>query len=283
MKILVIGDAMVDVYYEGAVTRLNPEKHSAPLVSVSKVTRLPGGAANVAKNLTNLGVDAPLISGKGSIVKSRVVDDSGVICRFDQDDELVSVEAKDLPEELFADLDGLVISDYAKGSLTPYVAGKIKELAKCPIFVDTKQHPAPWVGGATCFFPNATEFGEHAYDYKLAKLTLVKLGGGGAQVYRAGVRSEKFPSLTTVVSNVSGAGDTVVAAFAAAYCALKNLHKSPELEYCSSIFAMQAAAVAVSKPLTYAPLLREILEEFPDIHPEIMGELTGRSWEAEGA
>jgi hypothetical protein len=46
---------------------------------------------------------------------------------------------------------------------------------------------------------------------------------------------------------------------------------------------MQAAAVAVSKPLTYAPLLREILEEFPDIHPEIMGELTGRVWEAEGA
>lgn len=276
MKILVIGDAMVDEYVVGRIKRLNPECHSAPLVSVENTFILPGGAANVEANLLALGVEASLVSGAGIIKKFRVVDESGVVCRFDHGEELLPIGEDQITDEVLNDLDALIISDYGKGSITPALSNQLRYNSQFPIFVDTKSHPEPWVNFAKCLFPNLAEFNHYPYDYKAARLTMLKLGSGGAQFYRIGLRSEKLRSMATKVSNVTGAGDTVIAAFATAYCALKNYCTGPILEFQAADFAMQAAAVAVSKPLTYAPTIQEICDAFPgQVHKTIEGILKG--------
>ena len=259
MRFLVVGDSMLDVYWTGHISRLNPEKHSSPLVHVRGTVELPGGASNVAKNLEALGMSVALVSGVGHIVKHRIMDEDGVICRFDMGDELLPIEASQLPDEKF---DAVVVADYAKGSVNANVALEIKNKYGSPIFVDTKSHPAPWINAATCLFPNAAEFTEYSYDYKCASLVLVKQGPKGAQLFRKGVRAEQFKSCSGYISNVAGAGDTVVAAYAAAVCS--NIEHGELAQIEASEFAMKAAAVAVSMPRTYAPTLGDIAKMFPE-------------------
>jgi D-beta-D-heptose 7-phosphate kinase / D-beta-D-heptose 1-phosphate adenosyltransferase len=260
MRFLVIGDSMTDVYWRGHISRLNPEKHAAPLIAVREEIHASGGAGNVAQNLRALGAEVTLISGMGKIYKHRIVDDDGVICRFDVGDELSPITEPDLPDEKF---DAIIISDYAKGSVTPNLAMTIKAKYRGPIFVDTKVHPAPWIG-ANCLFPNASEFARHAYDYKCAKLLLVKQGKDGAQLVRNGTRSERLESRARHVSNVSGAGDTVIAAYATMYCKLVNRYIPSEMELASARFAMDMAAVSVAYPLTHAPTINQVCAMFPD-------------------
>jgi bifunctional ADP-heptose synthase (sugar kinase/adenylyltransferase) len=261
MKVLVFGDAMTDVYWKGSVNRLNPEKHSAPLVHVQQELQFPGGAANVAKNLEVWGVDVVLLCGKGQITKNRILDDDGVICRFDIGDELMPVS--DFPDEKF---DAVIVSDYAKGSVLPVHVKRVREYG-CPIFVDTKATPYPWAAASACMFPNALEFTKHAFDYKDSPLTLIKQGSHGAQFFRGGLRGEVFRSYARHVSNVSGAGDTVIASFCLMYCYIKSMneHKATKgLELDAANFAMEMAAVAVANPYTHAPTVDEAVDMFPN-------------------
>jgi D-beta-D-heptose 7-phosphate kinase/D-beta-D-heptose 1-phosphate adenosyltransferase len=64
MNIIVVGDSMLDRYYEGAVTRISPEA-SCPVVDVDDIYDVPGGAANVAMNLAALGVKCDLVTVLG--------------------------------------------------------------------------------------------------------------------------------------------------------------------------------------------------------------------------
>ena len=63
-KILVIGDVMLDRYWMGQVNRISPEA-PVPILDVTKAVDKPGGAANVAKNLSALGMDVTLIGLTG--------------------------------------------------------------------------------------------------------------------------------------------------------------------------------------------------------------------------
>ena len=63
-KILVIGDIMLDRYWVGSVNRISPEA-PVPIVDVDSSTDKPGGAANVAKNLSDFGMDTTLIGISG--------------------------------------------------------------------------------------------------------------------------------------------------------------------------------------------------------------------------
>src|SRR5688572_4643221 len=61
MKILIIGDAMLDRYWEGRVDRISPEA-PVPVLQVTREFSRPGGAANVALNLMALGSEAELLT-----------------------------------------------------------------------------------------------------------------------------------------------------------------------------------------------------------------------------
>lgn len=258
MKILVIGDAMSDVYHVGTISRINPEKHSAPLVSIGKTVSIPGGAANVAANVESLGAKVTLCSGYGDIQKHRVVDEYGIICRFDYDHELQPITY--LPDDKF---NGIIVSDYYKGSITPNLIGEIKIKYKgCPIFVDTKGNPSDW-SGATCLFPNQNEWSSFNFDYKMTRSPIfLKKGKNGADLIVNGSRVGSYRSKVRMPLNVSGAGDTVIAAFAVTYCALATQENAMHL---SALMAMSAAGISVSQQLTYAPTLGEILSHFPEM------------------
>lgn len=260
MRMLVLGDAMEDVYWDGSIRRINPEKHSAPLVRIKDKVLFPGGAANVVKNLKMWGIDATLVSGSGSIIKNRIIDSDGVICRFDVGDELSP--AGELPKEKF---DAVIVSDYGKGTVLQSHVKSVREYG-CPIFVDTKTKPYPWAPYATCLFPNSLEFSRNRIEYREAKLIFLKQGEDGASFVRKGVNGRNFPSLAKEVRNVSGAGDTVIAAFAMWYTwSRKACPKLPEMntEIDAAKFAMQMAAVAVSNKYTHAPTLGELSDMFP--------------------
>ena len=152
LRIVVVGDVMVDHYVSGDVSRISPEA-PVPVVKVENEFQKAGGAANVAVNLAAMGVETELVgrvgaddagstlksiladsgvqmsvnwmrSGVRTIVKTRVVARTQQICRFDHEDPANSYEFgldAEFQEQLKAtisDADAVILSDYAKGCVT---------------------------------------------------------------------------------------------------------------------------------------------------------------------
>ena len=150
-NILVIGDVMLDKYVWGDASRLSPEA-PVPVVRVGRETAVAGGAANVAINLAALGAKAELFARVGedadgrrlraligaggaellpasvspavpTIVKTRVVCRRQQVCRLDQEAEPGAYALSDADLAALAPAaaraDAILLSDYAKGLLTP--------------------------------------------------------------------------------------------------------------------------------------------------------------------
>lgn len=265
MRALVIGDAMRDTYYVGRFGRINPERSSTPLLSVVSKKTYPGGAANVASNLKALGVQVYELYGAGSILKTRLCDEQGVVYRFDEDNDLEPVNPSLLPS---VDFDFVVVSDYAKGSVTPELAPQLQERYTCPIYVDTKASPSPWTPFARCLFPNTREYKERKFEYSGSKMVMVKRGADGATLMRLGshvIGTVAVPRGVTAVSTC-GAGDTVLAAFAYAEAKLKPATDAFVLA-CAR-FSMAMAAVSVSSAFTCSPTTKDMVNLFPDKQEE---------------
>ena len=144
-KILVIGDIMLDRYWMGQVNRISPEA-PVPILDVSSSIDKPGGAANVAKNLSDFGMDVTLVGLTGkdeasiklyeiisssainynpiedpkirTTIKLRVIDKNQQIMRIDHEDKNLSQKVIDTLKLIETDLgsyDGIVIYVYDKG------------------------------------------------------------------------------------------------------------------------------------------------------------------------
>jgi D-beta-D-heptose 7-phosphate kinase/D-beta-D-heptose 1-phosphate adenosyltransferase len=160
-RVLVLGDVMLDSYFEGTATRLSPEG-PVPVVKAQSKVYLPGGAANTAVNVKSLGAHVDILSVVGqdetasllrtaltrrgiavehlledtnrrTTNKVRIMADSQYVVRFDEEDTY------DLEEEteqrflerfrqLFAMCDVVIISDYLKGIITPAFIAELSEL-----------------------------------------------------------------------------------------------------------------------------------------------------------
>lgn len=195
-KLLVVGDVMLDEYIFGRATRISPE---APVMVVhhQSTLRLPGGAANVAKNVAAFGADVHLIgvagsdeggslllhalkesglsatlipaSGRATTRKTRVLADARhQVLRIDhEEDSPVSDEVAEsiLSEvmERILDCDAVILSDYRKGSMTERVARVIHQTAKAnwkPLIVNAKPASLPYYRGATVISLNRSEASE---------------------------------------------------------------------------------------------------------------------------
>lgn len=160
-RVLVIGDVMLDSYFEGTATRLSPEG-PVPVVKAQRKFFLPGGAANTAVNVKSLGAHIDLLSVVGCDItaellkrallrrgvgieyliqdarrcttnKLRIMADSQYLARFDEED--VSdisgeTEEKFLEQfrKLFALCDVVIVSDYLKGVITSRFTSELSEL-----------------------------------------------------------------------------------------------------------------------------------------------------------
>ena len=192
-KILVVGDVMLDRYWFGDVSRISPEA-PVPIVHVRRTEERPGGAANVARNVTALEGRATLLSVVGddeaaatlerllaaervsatlhrdralsTTVKLRVVGHQQQLLRidFEQAPSHEALAAKlDDYERLIDAADVVVLSDYGKGGLE-HVQRMIvlaKEHGK-PVLVDPKGWDYSRYRGATLLTPNRAEFREVA-------------------------------------------------------------------------------------------------------------------------
>lgn len=264
-RLLVVGDIMLDKYVWGKVERVSPEA-PVPIVRATHNSDQPGGAANVAMNLAGLGasvkvvgfagedadrmrleallaaagVESAIISIAGfpTISKMRILGGQQQMLRLD-------IETKDAPPPAAYDhlveavLDGfpsssaIILSDYAKGVLTPVVCQQIIKAARdhnIPVLVDPKSADFSRYRGATTICPNLYELANalHVSSFELDALLadaqciipdlgvaylVVTLSEKGIAVVRENSHSVA-PAVARQVFDVSGAGDTVISVLA---------------------------------------------------------------------
>ncbi len=191
-RIVVIGDAMLDVYLRGDVDRISPEA-PVPVVRVRDKRHALGGAANVAQNVAALGAQVELVATVGkdqsaqqlrdmmmaiggdtrglvavnrpTTTKTRVLARAQQLVRVDEevDDDCTPAETELLKlaiTKALDDADALILEDYNKGVLVPAVIAHALEIAakkKIPVVVDPKYRNFFAYTGATVFKPNRRE------------------------------------------------------------------------------------------------------------------------------
>ena len=196
VRVLVVGDVMLDRYWWGSVSRISPEA-PVPVISLESTTLAAGGAANVASNVAGLGANPFLIGitgddpeasdlpsvfaekgildfelkaipGRKTTVKTRIVAHNQQMARIDQEtiDEIASADAVKMIERLerrLEEIDVVVISDYGKGFLTREILSSLitaaREIGK-PVLVDPKGKDYSKYRGATILTPNKREAAE---------------------------------------------------------------------------------------------------------------------------
>ena len=189
VHILVVGDLMLDRYWQGPTSRISPEA-PVPVVHVRQTEDRPGGAANVALNLAALGAQVSLMGlvgndeaaqalrqslereaircafiaqpGCATTTKLRVLSRNQQLLRLDFEEPVGQFEPEGLLEpfrQALAGVDVVVLSDYAKGCLRD--AATLIELARRsekPVVVDPKGTDFERYSGATVITPNLGEF-----------------------------------------------------------------------------------------------------------------------------
>ena len=213
MKILVIGDSCIDKFIYCDIERICPEA-PVPVLKPKKSKTNPGMASNVVENLKSLGAEVDILTNDNTIIKTRYVDTrSGqMVMRVDKNDKCTKYRG--VYETV--DYDAIIISDYCKGFLTEVDIEAFAERATCPVFLDTKKQLGKWCENID--FIKINEF-EHKknferlpdYPFILNKM-IVTIGSKGCKY-----RDEIFPVQGVSVKDVSGAGDTFLAALVVAY------------------------------------------------------------------
>jgi D-beta-D-heptose 7-phosphate kinase/D-beta-D-heptose 1-phosphate adenosyltransferase len=306
LRILVIGDVMLDRSVWGDVDRISPEA-PVPVLRSVRTTNAPGGAANVAMNLVGLGVKVTqagfwgndtemralrallgaggvdcsgmVLSGHSTISKTRIVSRNQQLLRLDVEsaDPHPAGEHHELLERslvLVGTADAVVLSDYAKGALSPHLCRSVIALARerrIPVLVDPKDRDFGKYAGATTICPNLQEL---ALVTGIDRRNLGELLPAAQELvsklsidYMTVTMSEKgirilypnsflhFPTRAREVFDVTGAGDTVVATLAASLAGGLDAEAAVTL-------ANIAAGIVVAKTGT-APISRnELVAEF---------------------
>jgi len=313
---------MLDEFVFGTVGRISPEA-PVPVVAVNRDARFPGGAANVARNLAGLraGVEmaglvgsdpagrdvARMLKGQGigisaivadpdrpTTVKTRVIAHSQQVVRVDR-------ERKGLPSRKIHDalvrkvlfalegVDGVVFSDYQKGTLSAeLVRGVISAAKRNGIFVavDPKRIDFSFYGGCTVITPNKGEAqaalggrelrddlevwegGKDLLRMSRANAVLITRGEEGMTLVERGRKAcFHIPAIAREVFDVTGAGDTVIGTLAACLAAGASMREA-------AVLANVAASVVVGEvgtaPITVEKLLHALRAR--EIEREASGE-----------
>lgn len=286
-RVLVVGDVMLDRYWHGISNRISPEA-PVPVVNVHQTEDRPGGAANVALNMSALGCRVSLIgvigddeageilqnslaaanvtadlqvsATKPTVTKLRVISHHQQLLRMDFEDKYAPEDSCDFiakAERIINNVDVLVLSDYAKGSLHDCQALiQLAHKAGIPVLVDPKGGDFSRYQGADVITPNFIEFeaivGSCASEEEIVNrgaalmenlhldALMVTRGEQGLSLLRPGQPELHLPARGREVFDVTGAGDTVIATLSAAIAAG---HSLPEATALANI----AAGIVVGK------------------------------------
>lgn len=216
---LVVGDAGWDLYWVGSPKGLSAEA-PIPVLTHERVLTLPGMAANVASLLKQLGCEVTLVTGPQHPIKNRLVTTEGVqLARWDVGDWCTPLQVTGLRAVVEEQAPtAVLVSDYSKGTITPDVITYLVALADggTPIYVDTKNDPARWLGDAITLFPNQLELAQWAEHYTWMPQVVAKQGAAGASLVAYGVVRAHTAAPMVQAQNVCGAGDALITTYLAA-------------------------------------------------------------------
>jgi D-beta-D-heptose 7-phosphate kinase/D-beta-D-heptose 1-phosphate adenosyltransferase len=295
-RVFVLGDLILDRYVWGAVHRVSPEA-PVQILDVAREEFRPGGASNVARNLSSLGarvrcggvvgrdaegksllrilrglrVDCSAVvadPGKPTSVKTRMIAHNQQMLRVDcEKTEPVGpdVERKLLAAALraAATSDLAVISDYNKGTLPASLCEAFIRRSRCPVLVGLKSRDYRKYSRAAGASLNRSELltisreddverGARKVMRELGlRFLAVTLGDRGMRVYARNGPPITLPAVARQVYDVTGAGDTALAAFALGYAS------GLPLDECAYL-ANAAAGVVVGKVGTEAVTREEL-------------------------
>ena len=317
-KLLVIGDVILDQYIQGKVTRISPEA-PVPVVLQQDMFFTPGGAANVAQNLKGLGADVLLVGRIGkdadgkeflkvlakqkiapkgifedktlpTVAKTRVMAQHQQVVRIDREkpdgkgDPTTNRKILDFIEAQIPQCDGVILSDYGKGLITPeLVQGVVAAAvaAKKIITVDPKVEHFSYYRNVTAITPNLKEtenairnikitsdlsiglkvnFDQLQTDTQINKAgeelrkvldlesLLMTLGEHGMRLFQ---KNKKIVDIKTQapkkVYDVSGAGDTVISTFTLAMAAGASKEQAARIaNFAAGVVVMKLGAVAIT-------------------------------------
>lgn len=272
-RVLVVGDALLDQFIWGRVNRISPEA-PVPVVEFDRESFMPGGAANVARNLTALGVATELFAVIGqdaagenlralltqaavncrglqvhpqrpTSIKTRIIANRQQMVRVDRETpaDLDAAASETLLASLKRRLgaaDAVIVGDYGKGVVTQWLLDRLRDECRQRglwLSLDPKPVHELNLSRLSLITPNRKE----AFELARAKdtvrhenppadtpllgaaerllselqpaLMLITLGEQGMLLCRRGQPPLHIPTTAREVFDVSGAGDTVIAAF----------------------------------------------------------------------
>ncbi len=289
LKILVIGDVMLDHYLFGNVERISPEAPVPVVEAMSEEYRL-GGAANVANNLASLNVNTyicgivgddqankilssklkesnienlNIISHKPTIQKTRIIASHQQLLRIDWEDKTPFSDFNKIINNTPKNIDGIIVSDYAKGTITKELT---KYLVKHYDFVAADPKPAhkEFYKNMTLITPNEKEakgmykeediniLGKSLKQELNLKYLAITLGPKGVAFFEDSA-VHTYKSVAREVYDVTGAGDTFIATIVASLLAGAKTFEACDL-------ANIAAGIVVSKIGSATTNYQEILE-----------------------
>jgi D-beta-D-heptose 7-phosphate kinase/D-beta-D-heptose 1-phosphate adenosyltransferase len=305
-RVLCVGDVMLDRFVYGVVNRISPEA-PVPVLRQTRTASMPGGAANVARNLASLGLQAIIIGAVGTdeagielnellehspgisarlvplrerptTLKTRLVAGGQQLLRLDAEEvgapgasgEQSIISAI---EDLVPTVSAVLVSDYAKGLLTDAVLAAILSAAarrRVPVIADPKGKDFTRYGAVDILKPNAGELGaamematsttadvEQALDAAQRRLparaVVVTRAAQGMSYIAAGSACGHVTGKAQEVFDVSGAGDTSLAALGAAVVAGATLEEAVNV-------AILASGIAVGKSGTATVSASELLD-----------------------
>lgn len=315
LKVMIIGDVMIDTYLWGNVGRVSPEA-PVPIVSgVIEENRL-GGAANVALNVKAMGavpilcsvigdddrgklilelMEEQLLSDIGLIVddhrvttqKTRIISGNQHLLRVDEEMDLflgkrVQEEFLELISSLLESggIDAIIMQDYDKGVLTPRVISEVisaSERVAVPVLVDPKFRSFDLYRKVKLFKPNFKEL-VRGLDLDITKKEIDKLADA-VKSFQSKQQIENLlvtlsdqgvlnsgngehihiPAINRDITDVSGAGDTVIAV--ASLGILAGLSPS-EVAALSNLAGGQVCERAGVVPISAEKLLEECMQHF---------------------
>ena len=300
-RVLVVGDVMLDRYWSGSTLKISPEA-PVPVVKIETQEFRAGGAGNVALNIASLGCCVTLLGivgddeaavhllqclehekivshliqtpGLQTITKLRVVSQSQQLLRLDFENTVKTSNVSALEDkflEALDDVDLVVLSDYAKGTLhnVQWFITQANQRGVA-VIVDPKSKNFQIYRGATILTPNLAEFEAvvgccHDETVLISKartlcneleLTALVITRGPLGMILIAKDSEvvNLPAKAKEVCDITGAGDTVVAVLACCLATKRTLTEALTL-------ANQAAGVVIGKFGTASVTINEL---YPD-------------------
>jgi D-beta-D-heptose 7-phosphate kinase/D-beta-D-heptose 1-phosphate adenosyltransferase len=252
MKVLVLGDVIIDKYIYGTSSRISPEA-PVPVITYIDEKETRGGAGLVYENLKSLGVDVDMFETQGQVsVKTRVICDGHYVTRIDDDASASGMAVlKQVQETDFSQYDYVVLSDYNKGVLDEAkdIIAHINKYG-CKVIVDPKEN-AWFYENAWLVKPNYNEFHDLGFDDWQGNIITTN---AGEEVIATidGVKYE-IPVDNLEVSDVTGAGDCFLAAF------VYGLTKGYEYKKCLKL-AVIGSTESVKHSGTYTLTINDIEE-----------------------